>query len=99
MAFDHGPNIVDAGERPETITRNTRYGVILFLVYLVFYGAYVGTNAFAPQVMQQTPIAGLNLAILSGFGLIGLAVLLAFLYGWLCRSEKAEDVAAGEPEL
>ena len=98
MAFDLGPNIVDEGERPETVTRNTRYGVILFLVYLAFYGTYVGINAFAPEIMQRTPIAGLNLAILSGFGLIALAVLLAFLYGWLCRSETTADTAAGGAE-
>lgn len=91
MPFDHGPNIGDSSERPETITRNTRYGVILFLIYLLFYGTYVGVNAFAPEVMRRTPVAGLNLAILSGFGLIGLAVVLALIYGWLCRAESSAN--------
>ena len=96
MPFDHGPNVVDASERPEIVTRNTRYGVLLFSVYLLFYGSYVGVNAFAPEIMQRTPLAGLNLAILSGFGLIGLAVVLAFFYGWLCRSERELGAATEE---
>ena len=39
--------------------------------------------------MDQVPFAGLNLAILSGFGLIVIALLLAALYGWLCRAPEA----------
>ena len=67
-------------------TRNARLGMGLFIVYLVLYGAYVFLNAFSAQTMEATPVAGVNLAILFGFGLIVAAVVLALLYGALCGS-------------
>ena len=48
-------------------SRNARLGLILFAVYLLLYGGFVGINAFAPDAMEATPIAGVNLAILYGF--------------------------------
>ncbi len=65
--------------------RNARIGLILFAVYLLLYGGFVMLNAFSPQTMEVTPIAGVNLAILYGFTLIVAALLLALVYGWLCR--------------
>ena len=88
-ALHHGDDGPREEEHPETIARNTRYGLILFAVYLTLYGAFVAASAFAPAVMEQT-LAGVNLAVLSGFGLIGVAFLLALVYGWLCRSEAAD---------
>ena len=44
--------------------------------------------------MEWTPVAGINLAILYGFGLIVAALVLALLYGWLCRA--GDDSAAGD---
>ena len=93
--IDHGTNLPDTSETPGTAARNSRYGLALFAVYLVLYGSFVGVNAFAPEVMERTPIAGVNLAILSGFGLIGAAFLLAMVYGWLCWA----DVTATDEEF
>jgi uncharacterized membrane protein (DUF485 family) len=73
------------------MTRNARVGLVLFCVYLVLYGGFVGLNAFSPATMEETPIAGVNLAILYGFGLIVAALLLALLYGFLCRNEVPGD--------
>jgi uncharacterized membrane protein (DUF485 family) len=84
-ALDHGPNLPREPEDPTTAARNARYGLALFAIYLVLYGSYVATNAFAPEVMERTPLAGINLAVLSGFGLIGAAFALALIYGWLVR--------------
>lgn len=95
-ALDHGPNRTDEVEHPKTVARNTRYGLILFAIYLACYGTYVLTNAFAPQVMERMPLAGINLAVLSGFGLIAVAFLLALFYGWLCRNSAGETVEADE---
>ena len=47
---------------------NTRLGLILFFIYVAFYGGFVLLNAFAAHTMEWTPIAGVNLAILYGFG-------------------------------
>ena len=73
--------------------RNAAIGIALFLVYLLFYGGFVLLNAFAPAVMEQTPVAGVNLAIWYGFALIIFALALALIYGWLCDnpSRSPED--------
>ncbi len=71
-------------------TRSSRIGMVLFGVYLLLYGGFVLINAFSPATMEMTPIAGVNLAILYGFGLIVAALLLALLYGWLCREDAAD---------
>lgn len=63
--------------------RNARLGLVLFGVYASFYAAFVFTSAFAPGWMDARLFAGLNLAVLSGFGLIVLALALALVYGVL----------------
>lgn len=70
------------------MARNARVGLILFGVYLLLYGGFVLLNAFSPTTMERTPVAGVNLAILYGFGLIIAAFVLAMLYGFLCRNEE-----------
>ena len=67
-------------------TRNARIGLALFAVYLLLYGGFVGLAAFAPARMEATPLAGVNVAIWYGFGLIIAAMLLALVYGWVCRA-------------
>lgn len=42
--------------------------------------------------MEATPIAGLNIAVLYGFGLIIGAILLSGLYGFLCREKSARNI-------
>jgi uncharacterized membrane protein (DUF485 family) len=67
--------------------RNSRIGVVLFLVYLALYAGFVLLAAFSPKTMQRTPYAGVNLAIWYGFALIIAALVLALLYGVLCRRQ------------
>lgn len=83
-------------------TRNTRIGLSLFAVYLLLYGGFVLLAAFSPETMEATPLAGVNLAIWFGFGLIGAAILLALFYGWTCRlnaraSSDAIEADGGKP--
>ena len=63
----------------------------------MLYGGFVLLAAFSPQTMEATPLAGVNLAIWYGFGLIGAAILLALVYGWACRaiSDRSTDAADG----
>jgi len=68
-------------------TRNSRIGMILFLLYLLLYGGFVLLNTFSPTTMEATPIEGINVAILYGFGLIVAAFVLALLYGFLCTAD------------
>jgi uncharacterized membrane protein (DUF485 family) len=64
----------------------------LFGVYLALYGGFVLLAAFAPQAMEATPLAGVNLAIWYGFGLIAAALLLALIYGWARRTTGREPL-------
>ena len=77
-------------------SRNALIGAILFIIYLALYGGFVILTAFAPSVMEITPLAGVILAILYGFGLILAALLLALVYGLLCRNE--EETSGGSDQ-
>lgn len=83
---DHLPAIPDVHDGAQTIARNARYGLVLFAPYLLLYGGYMLINAFQPSLMDSVLFAGINLAIVYGLGLIGAALFLALVYGWLCRS-------------
>lgn len=72
---------------PSIQNRNTRLGLRLFLFYALFYLAFVLVNAFAPQLGERQVVGGLNLAVLWGFALIGLAFVLALIYGMACTPE------------
>jgi uncharacterized membrane protein (DUF485 family) len=84
--FDHSGHTAEQQHEDQlTITRNARYGMVLFVAYLVLYGGFVAVNAFNSDVMDTIIWQGVNLAILYGFGLILAAIALAMVYGWLCR--------------
>ncbi len=83
--FDHAPAPQEIEDEVQ-IARRSRIGLCLFAVYCAAYGAFMLLNAFAPKVMETT-FGGVNLAIWSGFGLIGGALVLALLYAWLCREK------------
>ncbi|TWU60866.1 hypothetical protein Poly51_11480 [Rubripirellula tenax] len=66
---------------------NIRLGLYLFAIYTALYVGFVLINAFAPDVMDTIVLAGLNLAIVYGFSLIIAALVMALIYGAMCRSE------------
>jgi len=73
----HPPSTTD-------VARNARLGIWLFLIYVIVYAGFVALSAFAPSVMAKE-IAGVNVAIVYGFSLIVLALVLAIIYMMLCR--------------
>ena len=79
------------------INQTNRLGLALFLVYLVLYGGFVLLAAFWPQWMEVTPLAGVNLAIWYGFGLIVAALALALVYGWASRFKEVGGVNGPAP--
>jgi uncharacterized membrane protein (DUF485 family) len=83
--LDHGPNLQNADDDAGS-ARRARIGLVLFTVYLLLYGGFVLLSAWAPDLMDRTPLFGVNVAVLYGFLLIIVAFVLAVLYGWLCRS-------------
>ena len=68
----------------------------LFGLYLACYLAYTILTAFNRPLMASSTIGGVNLAILSGFGLIGAAIALALLYWWLCRDDAAGSASSAK---
>ena len=73
----------------ETERSNAKLGIILFLVYLAFYGGFVLVNAFQADLMDTVVFAGLNLAVVYGFALIVVAIVMSMVYGLWCKVEPA----------
>ena len=80
--------------RSPTVRYNARVGMVLFIVYLAIYAGFVALSAFAPSVMAKPFLAGVNLAIVYGFALIGLALALAIVYLMLCRTDSNDQGGA-----
>ena len=79
-----------AKEREDTavVAHNTRMGVLLFVVYVLFYGGFMALSAFWPEVMSKPFLRGANLAVVYGFALIVAALVLAMVYMMVCRKSK-----------
>jgi uncharacterized membrane protein (DUF485 family) len=69
---------------------NARSGLVLFFVYLAFYAGFMALVALAPQLLARPVLAGVNLAIVYGMGLIGGALVIAAIYMWLCGRNARE---------
>ena len=74
---------------------NTKLGLVLFAFYLALYLGFVLINAYNAPVMETIVLAGLNLAVVYGFGLIFVALVLALIYGFACRTEPIDDAEYG----
>ncbi len=66
-----------------------KLGVKLFVVYALIYAGFVLINVVWPMMMDQVVLFGLNLACVYGFGLIGLAAVLAVVYDAMCRRQES----------
>lgn len=75
-------------EHAPDVAYNTRMGVILFIVYVLFYGGFMALSAFWPELMGKPFLAGANLAVVYGFALILAAVVLALIYMKACRKSN-----------
>ena len=75
-------------DRP-TVSRNARYGMILFIAYVIFYAGFVAIAAFSFDSMR-TEFGGVNLAIIYGMALILMAFVLSIIYMFICGNEGGE---------
>jgi uncharacterized membrane protein (DUF485 family) len=82
--LENDPSRPDEQDHPAIVSRNARYGLVLFAAYLVVYAGFVALSAFSPATMASPAVAGMNVAVALGFGLIGLALVLAVVYMLLC---------------
>lgn len=75
-------------DHPHIVSRNARYGLILFAVYVVLYGGFIYLAVFATHQLSRPWFGGVNLAVGYGFGLIFAALILALIYMFLCRGRR-----------
>jgi uncharacterized membrane protein (DUF485 family) len=81
------------------VNYKSRLGIIMFVIYTIFYAGFVAINLISPLVMETTVLLGLNLAVVYGFALIILALILALVYDGLCRRKENElNVAEKAPK-
>ena len=66
----------------------TRLGVKMFFVFAFVYALFVGINVIDPLAMEGIVFGGLNLAVVYGFGLIVLALIMALIYERICSNEE-----------
>jgi len=69
--------------------KKSRLGIVLFIFYFVIYGGFVAIGLTNPDLMGVKLIGGQNLAIIYGFGLILLAIVMGFIYNLICT--RMED--------
>lgn len=64
-------------------------GVKMFIIYAVIYAGFVAINVISPITMEVEIIFGLNLAVVYGFGLIIVALIMALIYNSMCNAREA----------
>jgi len=72
-----------------------RLGIKLFLLYGIIYVGFVGIAVYSPLLMKKPALAGMNLAIAYGTGLILFAIILGVIYNHVCTRKEDEMNASG----
>ena len=65
-----------------------RIGAYMFVLYSFVYTGFVFINIVKPVLMEKIIFAGLNMAVVYGFGLIIFALFLALIYNFMCEKEE-----------
>ncbi|MDA3881404.1 MAG: DUF485 domain-containing protein [Prolixibacteraceae bacterium] len=65
-------------------SRKSKLGIKLFIVYIIVYAGFVVISLINPDLMGHKFIGEQNLAIVYGFGLIILAIVMGFIYNAMC---------------
>ena len=87
----HGP--ATEWKKEESEKYKTKFGLIMFAVYTVIYFIFIFICVLSPKSMG-IDVGSLNLAIVYGFGLIILAIVLALVYNYLISKREKEDEAS-----
>lgn len=77
-------------EHPHLVSRNARYGLVLFAIYVALYAGFIYLATFQPEVLAATAPGGANWAIAYGLGLIFAAFVLAGIYMVLCARPSGD---------
>ena len=86
--MDHGP-AVDHEPDPAS-SYKTKIGVYLVIIYGIIYAGFIVLNTVIPRIMESPVIFNLNLAVVYGFGLILLAIIMGLIYNYFCTKKEDE---------
>jgi uncharacterized membrane protein (DUF485 family) len=89
----HGP-ATDWGE-DKASEYKARLGIYLFIFYCIVYAVYVALNVMSPKAMGTIVFWELNLAVVYGFGLIILAMVMGIIYNAMCTAAEYRMNTAG----
>lgn len=64
--------------------KKAKLGVIMFFIYTIVYAGFVLIGLTKPEIMGLHLIGEQNIAIVYGFGLIILAIVMGFIYNYYC---------------
>jgi len=67
-----------------------KLGIKLFWLYCVIYMGFVALAVFATETLKTPVLAGVNLAIIYGMGLIIFAIILGLVYNHACTKKENE---------
>jgi uncharacterized membrane protein (DUF485 family) len=82
----HGPAVKLGKDNAATF--KTRLGVKMFFGYTLFYVIFIALNVYAPKSMESI-IFGQTAAVIWGFFLLTLALVMAVIYNHFCtQAEK-----------
>ena len=84
----HEPAVVD-NSTDNAAEKKAKLGIILFFVYTFIYAGFVAIGLTKPELLGVEVLSGQNLAIVYGFGLIILAIVMGFIYNFMCS--RLED--------
>jgi len=92
----HGPAAKLGKDNASAV--KSKLGLKLFAVYALIYAGFVVINMVDPNMMEMKIVAGLNLAVVYGFGLIILAIIMGIIYNGICtnceeRMNKPEKIS------
>lgn len=88
--MDHGPAI-QVKESEELKDYKQKLGLKLFVAYALFYLVFVVINTVFPALMETVIFLGLNLAVIYGFSLIIIAVIMGVIYNHYCTQKEKES--------
>jgi uncharacterized membrane protein (DUF485 family) len=90
VSVQHEPSAVHGVDRAAKYKE--RLGLKMLAVYGSLYALFIIVNVVWPSAMGWIVVAGLNLAVVWGFALIVIALILALIYNHACtKREKSHE--------
>jgi uncharacterized membrane protein (DUF485 family) len=89
----HGPSTQWQTEKSQAF--KTKLGLIMFAAYTPVYLAFILISVISPSFMSKN-VGSLNVAIVYGFVIIILAIVLAVVYNAICSNKEKQDNVTDE---